>query len=38
MPAWLLRADAVKLDQDDSIGTAQNGVLEFWQAGAARPS
>ena len=30
MPAWLLRADAVKLDQEDSIGTAQNGVVEFY--------
>ncbi|MDD0839493.1 LPS-assembly protein LptD [Curvibacter sp. HBC61] len=30
MPAWLLRADAVKLDQENSIGVAQNGVLEFY--------
>ncbi|MBV8620164.1 MAG: LPS assembly protein LptD [Curvibacter sp.] len=30
VPAWLLRADALKLDQDNDIGDAQNGVLEFY--------
>ncbi len=29
MPAWLLRADAVTLDQQEDVGVAENGVLEF---------
>jgi LPS-assembly protein len=30
LPAWILRADAVKLDQESSVGVAHNGVLEFY--------